>query len=298
MAKRYALPFRTALSTDVELSVWHYEREPDVPVKIGTSIPGWDYLMPLKLRREAIVNAARLRTSCGLSQNIEIRLVVTVHSPQSRYRAVHYLSNPLGDDRNTESVRCAIDSANLAGDFIIDTEVVLMRSAGPRKAFVAHLAGSRLFADRLIVELEGSSSRMPTELAKFSEQLAWLKALRAPWYVSCVLNLHAPVMNGLRVYVNSEEPSFAEAARRADPHVVTLLGADVTRRILLAALNDDEFLNEAHDYAEGSLGEVAARLLSACFGNLDPAAVKAIAEHDGAKFDAIIQSSMNVVPRA
>lgn len=298
MARRFALPFRTALATDVEPSVWHYEREPDVPVKVAASIPGWDYLMPLKLRREVVVHTDRLRTACGLSSESEIRLVVTIHSAQSRYRAVHYQSGPLAEERSAQSVRCVLDSTKLAGDILIDTEIVLMRNAGPRKAFLAHLPGSRLFSERLVVELEGSSSRMPTEIAKFSDQFGWLAAPRAPWYVTCGVSLHAPVMSALRLYINSEEPAFAEAARGADPLVVTLLGADVTRRILLAALDDDQFVRETHDYAEGTLGEVAGRLLGMCFGDRDPAAVKAMCKQDGARFDAAIQSVMNVVPRA
>jgi hypothetical protein len=299
MTRRFALPFRTALATDVEPSVWHYELEPDVPLMIGTSIPSWDYLKPLKLQREVLVHTERLRTACGLNSGNEIRLVVTIHSPQSRYRAVHYQSGPLGGERSAESVRCVIDSANLAGDLIIDTEVVLMSGAEARKPFLAHLPGSRLFSERVVVGLEGSSSRMPTETAKFSDQIAWLGAPRAPWYVSCAAaNLHAPVMSALRLYINAEEPSFAEAARRADPLVVTLLGADVTRRIILAALGDEQFVRETHDYEEGTLGEVAGRLLGMCFVGRDPAAVKAMAEREGAKFDAMIQSVMNVVPHA
>jgi hypothetical protein len=299
MTRRYALPFRTALATDVELSAWHYEREPHVPVKVEESIPGWDYLMPLNLQREIIVHTDRLRANCGLDPESKIRAVVTIQSPRSRYRAVHYCSDLLGNDRSTEAVRCSVESAKLAGEILIDTEIILIGSSASRKPFLAHLPGSRLFSERITVELEGSSSRMPTEVAKFSEQLAWLGAPRAPWYVSCAAaNLHAPVMSALRVYVNSDEPSFAEAARRADPLVVTLLGTDVTRQILLTALGDPQFLSEKHDYAEGSFGEVAARLLSVCFGDRKPVDVKAIADHDSAKFDAVIQSIMNVVPGA
>jgi hypothetical protein len=43
---------------------------------------------------------------------------------------------------------------------------------------------------------------------------------------------------------------------------------------------------------------VAARLLTVCFGDRQPADVKAIADQDSAKFDAVIQSFMNVVPGA
>src|ERR1700733_3583936 len=243
MSRRFALPFRTALASDVELGAWHYELEPGVPIRVEGAIRGWDYLMNLRLLCEVIVHSQRLRATCGLAADSEIRVVVTVHSPQARYRAAHYRSNPLIADHAAESILCEIPGTNLAGDILIDTEVILTKSPGTRKPFLAYLPGSRLFTDRVVVELEGSSSRMPMEVAKFSEQLGWLAAPRAPWYVSCeVADLHAPVMKALRVYLNSEEPAFAEAARRADPFVVTLLGADVTRRILLAALNDHEFL--------------------------------------------------------
>jgi len=185
----------------------------------------------------------------------------------------------------------------LAGSIFIDTEVVLTKNLGPRKAFLAHFPGSRLFSERIAVELEGSSSRMPVEVAKFSEQFGWLSAPRAPWYVSCEGgSLHTPVMKALRVYLNSDESAFAEAARRADPVIVTLLGADATRRVLLEALNEPGFLDDSKDYADGTLGETAVRLLSACFPGHTAAEVKSISDRDGAKFDAAIQSFMNVAP--
>jgi hypothetical protein len=298
MTRRYAFPFRTALPVDIDFGAWHYERESDVPIRIEGSIPGWDYLMGLRIQREVAVRADRLRASCGIGPEDEIIIAVTILSPQSRYRASHFKSEPLKSDYTLESIHCEIDGAMLAGSIFIDTEIILTKGAGRPKAFLAHLPGSRLYSERVTVELEGSSSRMPVEVAKFSEQLGWLSAHRAPWYVSCEGgNLHAPVMKALRVYLNSEETAFTETARRADPVVVTLLGADTTRLVLLSALSEQEFLDNPKDYSEGTLGEVAARLLSSCFPGYSAADVKAMADHDGGKFDAAIKSFMNVTPR-
>lgn len=299
MPRSFALPFRTALQTDLTLGDWHVEREPGLPVRIGRSIPGWDYLMNLKLQREIHLEYSRVLSACGLDEKSKIVLVVTAHSPPSRYRAVCYRSALLSVESKTESVKCQIDSSKLAGELSLYTELVLVKGSGTRKPFLAHLAGSRLYTETINFELEGSSSRMPVELTKFSEQLAWLGAPRAPWYISCgTADLHAPVMQVLRVYLNSEEPAFADIARRADPTLVSLLGADTARQILRSALNDDDFLAGSRDYDEGTLGEVAVRLLLVCFGTLRAADAKALSERDGSKFDAAIQSSMNVVENA
>jgi hypothetical protein len=183
----------------------------------------------------------------------------------------------------------------LAGEFALDTEVLLTTSPLTRHTFVAHLPGSRLFSETFVVQLEGPASRMPVEIVKFSEKLAWLAAPRAPWYVSCgSADMHAPVMREVRIYLNSEVSAFAEAASRADNMIVSILGADASRHILDVALNDEEFLAGEGDYAEGTLGEAAMRLLVACFGNLPPKDAKAMAQRDRARFDAIVQSVMNV----
>jgi hypothetical protein len=296
MRRRFSLPFRTALSTDIVLGAWHHEAEPGLPIRVGKSIAGWDYLTPIKLQREVQVHHGRVIASCGLDRQAQVFLVVTVHSRPARYRSVCHRSAPLCAERITESISFVLNSAELAGEITIDTELVLGSATTDRKPFIAHLTGSRLFTDSVTIELEGSSSRMPMEAVRFGEHLPHLVAPRAAWYVECgVGNLHAPIMRELRVYLNADEPLFLEAARRADPLLVSLLGADTTRQIIQTALNDDEFLRGSHDFAEGTLGETAVRLLQLCFGARRAEDVKAMIQRDAARFDAAIQSVMNVV---
>jgi hypothetical protein len=299
MARNFALPFKTALPADLTLGDWHYEREPGLPVRIGESIAGWDYLKEFRLQREVAFEYGRILAACGLDAKNEISLVATAHSPTARYREVCYRSDPLSARRKSESIACRIDGAVLASELILTTELILTKASGVRKPFLAHLHGSRLYSESITIELEGASSRMPMEIVRFSEQLAWLNAPRAAWFVSCgTADLHAPIMRELRVYLNSDEPGFADAARRADLLLVSLIGADTSRQILRAALNDAEFVSGSRDYDEGTLGETAVRLLSLCFGDQRAAVVKALADRDAGKFDAAIQSAMNVTPNA
>jgi hypothetical protein len=283
------------LPTDITLGNWHFEREPGFPVRVEKSIAGWDYLMKLTLQREISLHYERVLKACGLDERSELRLIVTAHSPPARHRAVCYRSPPLSSKRKVESVVCQIESSALAGEVQLHTELILTKTVGVKKPFLAHLPGSRMFSESTTIELEGTSSRMPMEVAKFSEHLSWLGAPRAAWFISCgTADLHSPIMRELRVYLNSDEPAFADAARRADPMLVSLIGADTARQILRSALKDEEFLAGSRDYEEGSLGQAAVRLLSRCFVAQAANDVRDLAERDAAKFNAAIQSAMNV----
>jgi hypothetical protein len=86
----------------------------------------------------------------------------------------------------------------------------------------------------------------------------------------------------------------ATAARDGDVRVLSLLKADVARRLLTVALQDEEFVLDPDIFAEGSTGEAARRLLRLCFKDLSPQMVQTFASSEPARFESLIQSAMNL----
>jgi hypothetical protein len=105
--------------------------------------------------------------------------------------------------------------------------------------------------------------------------------------------LHAPVMRALRVYLNSDQPQFADAARQGDQTVLAMLKADIAQNMLEVALEDDFFQAGNLDFSEGTLGEAAARILRLCFRDTKPCDVLALARRDPSRFKAVMVSHLN-----
>jgi hypothetical protein len=250
-----------------------------------------DYLTMLEFHRDVAVDTLLVRQACGLEDATPIALVVTVHSPVARFRRVLVCHSLLEEASSSIPVYFEVPSAEVAGHLRLDTEIVLMRRAATRTRFAAHLAGSRLFSETVAIEIEGTASRMPLEVASFARQLTWLNAPRAPWHVDCgSRDLHFPVMHDLRVYLNADAPSFLDGVTRGDRALHALLKAEVAKRMLESAFEDADFLGGIRDFGDGTMGQAAVRILRLCFGDMTPKDVSVIAARDPGKFEAAIRS--------
>jgi hypothetical protein len=277
----------------VILGAWHYRIGASDWLRAEEGVAGWDYLAQLEFQREIEVDGTRARSTCGIEAEAPIDLVVTAHCTTARFRQVVYRMR-LPPAPWAGAVACAIPSAELAEQVRLDTEIVLKGERLAAKKLTAHYAGSRLFYETTQIEIEGARSRMPLESASFTQQLSYLGAPRAPWYVDCGGGeLHAPVMRALRVFINSDQPEFADAAKRGEQTVLAMLKADIARNMLEVALADDTFQAGNFDFAEGTLGEAAARVLRLCFRDMKPSDVLGLARKDASRFQAIIASHFN-----
>lgn len=291
--RRYSLPFKTLVGPEVVLGAWHYRLGSGDWLRAEVGVPGWDYLAQLEFHRAIEVDGRRARSACGIESKTPIDAVVTVHCPTARFRQVVFRT-PIPEGSWTGSITFALPSAELAEQLRLDTEILLTGERAPAERLTARYAGSRLFHESIQVEIEGARSRMPLESASFTHQLSYLGAPRAPWYVDCGSgDLHAPVMRALRVYLNSDQPQFADAARQGDQTVLAMLKADIAQNMLEVALGDDSFRAGNLDFSEGTLGEAAARILRLCFRDTKPGDVLALARRDPSRFKAVVVSHLN-----
>jgi hypothetical protein len=291
MKRRYSLPFKTAVGQEVTLEPWHYRINDGDWLLAESNIPGWDYLAPLHFRRDVAIDASALRRACSLNADARIQLVVTVHSPVARFRRVLARDNIPSSGSSRTALSFAVPSTEIATSLRLETEIVLTTSAVQPERFAARFAGSRLYEESVTVNIEGAASRMPIEEASFSRDLPWLNAPRAPWHVDCgSRDLHSAVMHDLRVFLNSDVPAFIGALGAAEPHVHGLLRADIAKRILEMAFEEESFLAGQTDFSEGSMGQVALRLLRLCFGSLPARDASELLHRQPGKFDALIRS--------
>ena len=294
--RRFSLPFKDLIGTEIEPGAWHYRASSGDFLTVSEEIPGWDYLRRLEFRRDVVVDGTQVAASCDLPHDASVELVVTAHSPAARFRRVVFRSGSLPRSRRVVEAQFVLaNSCELSRELRLDTEVLLSKAGSLKKALVANLAGSRLFGDTFRICLEGRGARMPVEMADLGSQIPGLIAPDAPWHVLLETpDMHAPVMQSLRVFLNSRDTPVATAARTGDVRVLSLLKADVARRLLIVALQDEEFVANPDVYADGSTGEAARRLLRVCFKELSPQLVQTFAISEPARFESLIQSAMNL----
>ncbi len=294
-SRRFSLPFRDMTGSEISLGAWHFRSDSGDLVLAGESIAGWDYLKPIELHREIDIDGHKVADTCDLPEDATFALTVTAHSPSARYRRLAFRSADLHRKPTKVAVRFALDGTLLSRDLRLETEVLLCAPGKSKAPFVATLPGSRLFSEVSHIDLEGNGSRMPIEIADLASQIPGLSAPHAAWHVLVeTTDLHSPTMRALRVFLNSRHTTAIESAQTGDTLFLSLLGADVARRLLSVALQDEDFLTNPDDFGDGSIGEASRRLLRLCFPGQSPKNVAAVAAATPARFESAIQSCMRI----
>ena len=294
-SRKYSPPFRDLTGSEVTLGAWHLKTDGGEPLRLDSEIPGWDYLRKVELCRQVTVDGTKVAATCDLPDSAAFALVVTAHSTSSRFREVVFRSPEIARCSTDIYIEFSLDSSQLSREVRLDTEVLLVASPPARSPFVATRPGSRLYMESSHIDLEGSGSRLPIELADLGGEIPGLAAPGAAWHVLLeTTDLHAPTMRSLRVLLNRQEQRVVEAAQSGDVVLLSLLSADVARRILSLAISDDEFQTNPDDFEEGTTGEAARRLMKLCFPGLSPASVLAIAVSSPARYESVIQSCTRI----
>ena len=291
MKPNATLPFRTSLGRGVDLGLWHLEGPDEDLVRLSGEIPGWDYTYPIKLRRSLALDATAIREETRLPKGVPLQLTVVINSPPAKYRAC-VLAEDLTDPRCTIQLEVTVESFRLSGYFFIETSILLGKSISPR-SFRAHLKGSRLYEETVRVLLEGTASRFPVQLANFQDTFARLMAPKARWYLSWSLSdLHLPMMQAVSLILNSSNEAFVTAAGSAEIGVLDSLSIDITRQLLERTLDEEEFLEDAGAFEDGSIGDAVFLLMQSCFPGMLPKDVKAMRDNERGRFEAMIQSAV------
>jgi len=286
-----ALPYRTATWDSMKLGAWHFRGADGMFVRLETAIGGWDYDLDLALTRTFQLDAARLRDECGLSHDAVLQVCVVVSSQSARYRSCVWRSRAMAEQAADGTIEFVVSGTMLAETISLTTEVVLLASDKIADPFVAHLPGSRLLSDEVTTQLEGTGSRFPVESVDFDVSLSYLRAPHALWYLSWSRgDLAAPAMRDVRLYLNSRHKALLAAATNGDAHLVAMLSVDVARQLIAGALDSDEFMLDPASFPDGSTGDVARRLIQACFPHRTLREIQSMRAASPAKFEALVQS--------
>ncbi len=266
MARIQAFPYRRPRPGRVQSVEW-YLLINDGPEPLGDRLPHWDAATPVDVRVRLVLDTAGVRADCELAPADGLSLVLAWHCPSTSLRG-RGDSAAIPDTPTSETVLDLHLAGGLLADRLrLETQLVLAGAGQGASRLAPVRPGSLLWRDERLVLLEGQAARFPMEVIDFDAH-AWLPT-GAAWYLDWDLDdLRQLVLGGMRLFINAQTERVARAVSATDPVATVITEAiqfDVARTLILAVLDNDEFVGHAETYGEESIGAAMRRLLNTLF---------------------------------
>ncbi|MEL7474629.1 MAG: hypothetical protein AAGJ55_00150 [Cyanobacteria bacterium J06555_12] len=287
------LPYRVCSEDALSLQPWRISSGGFEEI-LEPELPGWDYLTQLEFSREYSVDTSVILSECGLPTGTPVELIVIAASIPGRFRRCVARSATISLDGQTANgtLEFSVDSRMLCGSLELSIELLLADSI-ERKKFVAHIAGSRLFSDSFVVQLEGNSSRFPMTACDFSKTFSRLRIPKAKWYLwISPSDYSVTVTQGAMLFVNSAREETITAIAGNNDDILSAISVDIARRLISFAIADEEFELDHKQYPENSVGFAICSLTMLCFPETESGQIRELLSSDPGQFDAIIQSTV------
>ncbi|MFP4512486.1 MAG: hypothetical protein ACLFRV_06025 [Acidimicrobiales bacterium] len=242
----------------------------------------------------------RALEECQLNEDSAIS-AVAVHSSSSTGRRVAGQAVRVATSGDVHVV-VDLDPTVSGGILKLHSELVLSAPGTAGSRLAPSRPGSILwrepFRERRQVILEGDAARFPTEVVDFSTTS--LAESRAAWWLHRDLSdLDTNPLAALRLYVNSGHPAMrALMEGTRDPSTATIrsvIAWDVSRQLIHAALNDDDFVDGYASFRENSVGENLEMLIRSIWPSQDARSLRAMRASDPEAFEAHLQGRLNVL---
>lgn len=268
------------------------------PEPLADRLSGWDYNSDLRLGRLVSVDAAGIRTDCGLGPDDQIALVAIWRSTGTILRGLGAGQRVREGTPAQVRLEARLPSASLGGTLVVQTRLILAAARPGAGPLEPRMAGSVLWQDEVAVTLEGIGSRFPVEVVDF-EASGWLPP-GAAWYLAWdSLELDEPFLGSVRLLANAKNRRVAAAAQNpkhpANAPTASMMYYDVGRTLIRGALASDEFTARPDQYREGSTGWAVHALLRALFPAESPAGLRGLMEQHPAEFDAQLQAALRLL---
>jgi hypothetical protein len=254
----------------------------------GDVVESWDGLSELALRRTfriPVDAAARL----GLPpESTRFSLVITAITAGGLLREVLFAQD-FGAELQVLNVTVLPKSARLVKELCLASHLVITAAAAVENPLAPAIAGARIWEDSFRFQLEGGRGRIPMETLSFRAAFQGQGFEDALFHIEVAPYPELDVEETVRVYLNSDNRSFVEAAELRDPAASALLWNGVIRRLIASVIMDDTLADD-EAYPEGSMGANLARWLRQAFPAMKLPTIKALAVSTPSAFEAMLDS--------
>jgi hypothetical protein len=260
----------------------------------------WDYQTELRFESTVQVDRRTIVTECGLGHDVRVGLLTTWWASSTNLRRT---GNLVELNESIDYVLSFdVPAGVTGGSLTLQRQLVIIDAGSTDNPLAARTPGSVLWREprenRATVYLEGEAARFPTEVIDF--QSGRVADSEAAWWLDRDLSdLEATPLNGLRLYLNEHHEVMKQVLAGATDPVATLtaefLKWDVTRSLMNAALDTDEFIEGWGGFRPGSLGEVLELLIRKYWPGEDAQSLTALRNQDPGVFDARLQGRMRLL---
>jgi len=239
---------------------------------LPADVDHWDYQTVMALSAPISVAREQALSEAGLDESSEVAILVTVRSDHTgSYRRVAMVTVP-SQARYDLAVEFDLEGDDLGGRLDLNTFLVATLPI-PRTELGARRPGSVLWRTRHRTNLEGDSSRFPTDSTDFS--LTRPREASAGWALHIDLSdPEASFMSSVRLTLNSGLEPIQDLLRGvADARTATLRNAirwDVTRQLAFAALASDEVRDGPPDPEATTISGVLRQILAGVWPHDEP----------------------------
>lgn len=257
----------------------------------------WDPTIDLEVSRRVAIDTRRLVDDCALGSNAAVRIVGGWECESSRARHYPWRSELKVPARFDGSVAFTIPGALLASSVKLMVGIVLVDAGRASSSLAARTPGSLLWRDERELRLEVSSGRFPMEWTDFARSGL---AAAAPWFLDWPSqDWDRPLLGSMRLRLNATNPTMRGLLElpEADERRALLIRAallDVSKQIVVAALDSEEFVQAGGNYGEGSVGMSASILIGLAFPGVSLETVRSRMHHQAGEFHMRLQAA--VVP--
>jgi hypothetical protein len=292
-----AFSFLTAQQSLVEAELWQIgdlERQQALP----SVLKDWDPLTDLHLQRTMSVDFPQIFSNAGLSQGSELVVAASWQATGTTLKENPFsLSVTHGSPPQPVNLKFTVTGSKLAGRLLLFTRILLKKRGKTDRPLAATRTGAILWQDEVSVDLEGLGARFPIQFADFAD--LGLPA-NAGWALHWKKKeFQAQFMGNVWLLINVKHERLRGIVSGAisDPQAPAILAAihfSVAREMISTALATDEFLEAAHDYPQGSIGEAIRLLMRRTFGDDAPEAIQQMRQNEPHRFECQLQDSLKL----
>jgi hypothetical protein len=215
------------------LGPWQSLGSDGAPTDLPASVVAWDYQTDLHLSRAVRLDSAALRRQAGLPADVTLVCVCEWTASSSLLSGVldHVeIISPVA-----HILQGHIAGTDLGGSLTLRTAVIVAADTTDPRPFVASRAGEVLLDDVVTTRLDGDDAMFPVSVCDFTG--AGIDP-RARWCLQTPADPYAPVMGGLRLFLNVDDRELVNAAVRAaaptatQQRLIDEMRHDVTRQLV------------------------------------------------------------------
>lgn len=292
------VPFLTPPVTAVTHSGWSYHAEAGV-IPLPPDLADWDYQRQLELSATLSIQRTTVTDSCELEPTSGLAVVVTAISDHTRTERriamVEVLADP-GTGHVDTLIRVSLPGQELGGRLTLLTSLVVT-DPRPKSELAPASAGSMLWRDSQVFQLQGVTGQFPTDAEDF--RLTRPTISNAGWVLRVdTEDPDASFLGSVRLTLNSGNKAVARLLQAGQDDETLMLGRtlewDITRQLVGKGLSSEEVRSVEVDADAVSVAGVLRNMIAMIWHDTPPATVRLWADKDPSRIESHLQNHCRV----